>query len=80
MFEVGKFNIDIAGKAGHFDEYDLVIISEFDNDTEIDRRTLYVQNADLLHELSELEVCSIMGLCNYAKFRLYRAIGLSIIG
>lgn len=68
MIYIGKYNLDFCGKAGKREEYDVLIISEFNGDTEIDRRVLYIQNADIsaMSNMTELEVNKLMQYPNYA--------------
>jgi len=71
---VGKYNLDFCGKAGNNDEYEMLIVSEFDeNDNEIVRKTFYLKNTvetakRLLN--SEILIAELMERPNNSRIRL----------
>ena len=73
---VGKYNLDFCGKAGNNDEYEMLIVSEFDeNDNEIVRKTFYLKNTvetakRLLN--SEILIAELMERPNNSRIRIAR--------
>lgn len=71
---VGRYNLDFCGKAGKNGEYEMLIVSEFDdNDNEIARKTFYLNNTvetakRLLN--SEILIAELMERPNYSRIRL----------
>ena len=75
---VGKYNLDFAGKAGNNDEYEMLIVSEFDKlGKEIDRKTFYLSNTiDEIKQLldNEYQIAELMQKPNNSKIFMYKKI------
>ena len=73
---VGKYNLDFPGKAGKNGEYEMLIVSEFDdNEQEIARKLFYMRNSvetaiRLLD--NELIIAELMEKANNSRIRLTR--------
>lgn len=65
--QIGKYNVDYAGDS--FDgntKYTLLIISEFDNNDEVDRRIIYIKG-DGPRLKTEEQIEAFMSYPNYTK-------------
>ena len=73
---VGKYNLDFPGKAGKNGEYEMLIVSEFDdNEQEIARKLFYMRNSvetavRLLN--NEFIIAELMEKANNSRIRLAR--------
>lgn len=71
---VGKYNLDFPGRVGNNNEYEMLIVSEFDNnDNEIARKTFYLNNTvETAKRLldSEILIVELMERPNYSRIRL----------
>lgn len=73
---VGKYNLDFPGKAGKNGEYEMLIVSEFDdNEQEVARKLFYMRNSvetavRLLN--NELIIAELMEKANNSRIRLAR--------
>ena len=71
---VGKYNLDFPGRAGNNNEYEMLIVSEFDeNDNEVARKTFYLNNTvETAKRLldSEIMIAELMERPNYSRIRL----------
>lgn len=71
---VGKYNLDFPGRAGNNDEYEMLIVSEFDdNEQEVARKIFYLKNTvETAKRLldSEILIAELMERPNYSRIRL----------
>ena len=71
---VGKYNLDFPGRAGNNNEYEMLIVSEFDdNEQEVARKIFYLKNTvETAKRLldSEILIAELMERPNYSRIRL----------
>lgn len=72
VHEIGRFNLDLCGKAGYDDEFDMAIVSEFDDyDNELRRKTFYLckdnDNLEYYEILTESELDRLMRYSNNSR-------------